>query len=245
MTTTGLHALAVVETDRIGAGVGIGAYCVIGPEVTIEDGARLHPHVVVSGDVVVGAGTEVFPGAVLGKEPGHTAALSRIAATGGSTRLGPGCSVGAHAVVYAGVTIGAGSLVGDAASIREGCAIGDRCIIGRFVSMHPDCELGDGCRVYDHTHVASGTRMGAECFVSVHVAMASDNAVGFLPYDADRVRGPHLGDRVTVGMGAAILPGVEIGSDAMVAARALVTRDVEAATMVRGIPARPADPGST
>ena len=244
MSIAETHDLAVVETNQIGQGVVIGPYCVVGPDVTIEDGVRFHPHVVAAGDVTVGAATQVFPGAVLGKPPAHSAALSRVPARGGVVRLGPGCSIGAHAVIYEGVTIAAECLVGDFASVREGCRIGTRCIVGRYVSVHPDCELGDRCRVYDHTHVASGTRMGVACFVSLHVAMASDNALGALPYSPERVRGPSLGDRVSIGVGATILPGLHLGDDAVVSAGSVVTRDVDAQTVVRGVPARPAEPQS-
>jgi UDP-3-O-[3-hydroxymyristoyl] glucosamine N-acyltransferase len=237
-----MHDSAVVETDRIGEGVVIGPYCVVGRDVTLDDDVRLHPNVVITGEVVVGAGTEVFPGAVLGKAPARSAALSRVPTRGGALRLGSGCSIGAHAVIYEDVTIGPDSLVGDHASIREDCRIGSRCIVGRFVSLHPDCDLGDGCRVYDHTHVATGTRMGEECFISVHVAMASDPALGALPYDAERVRGPALGDRVSVGMAAAILSDLRIGDDAVIAAGAVVTHDVQARAFVRGVPARFVDP---
>ncbi len=157
-------------------------------------------------------------------------------------QLGPGCSIGAHAVIYEDVAIGADSLVGDFASIREGCRTGSRCIVGRFVTMHPDCDLGDQCRVYDHTHVATGTRMGRECFVSLHVAMASDNTLGALPYAQERVRGPQFGERVSVGVGATILPGLHLGDGATVAAGAVVTRDVEPGAFVRGVPARAVEP---
>jgi acyl-[acyl carrier protein]--UDP-N-acetylglucosamine O-acyltransferase len=99
VSITETHPLAVVETDRVGQGVGIGAYCVVGPEVTLEDGVRLHPHVVVTGTVSVGAGSEVFPGAILGKPPARSAALSRLPSRGGEVEIGPGCSIGTHAVI--------------------------------------------------------------------------------------------------------------------------------------------------
>lgn len=244
MSITETHPLAVVETDRIGQGVNVGPYCVVGPGVTLDDSVRLHPHVVVTGDVTVGAGTEVFPGAVLGKAPARSAALSRVPARGGQVQIGPACSVGAHAVIHEGVVIGADTLVGDFAAIREGTKIGRLCIVGRYVSVQPDCELRDGCRVYDHTHVTNATRMGERCFVSTHVTMASDNALGALPYAPDRVRGPELGDGVRIGTGAKILPGVRLGDDSTVAAGAVVTRDVEAKTLVRGVPARAVAPDS-
>jgi acetyltransferase-like isoleucine patch superfamily enzyme len=244
VTIAGAHESAVVETAHVGSGVAIGAYCVVGPEVTLEDGPLLHPHVVVTGDVTIGAGSEVFPGAVIGKPPARSAALSRVPIEGGAVRFAPRCSIGAHAVIYEGVVLGADSLVGDHASIREGCTIGQRCIVGRFVSVHPDCELGDGCRLYDHSHLASGTGMGAECFVSTNVVMTSDNALGALPYEPERVRGPVFGDRVSVGAGAIILPGVRLGDDSTVAAGAVVTRDVDPRAFVRGVPARAVHPES-
>ena len=47
-----------------------------------------------------------------------------------------------------------------------------------------------------------------------------------------------IGDRVWIGAGATILPGVTIGENAIVAAGAVVSRDVEPDTIVGGVPAR-------
>ncbi|MFC5367542.1 acyltransferase [Salinirubrum litoreum] len=46
-----------------------------------------------------------------------------------------------------------------------------------------------------------------------------------------------LGDRAMIGAGAIVLPGVEIGADAQVAANSLVTEDVPAGATVAGVPA--------
>jgi acetyltransferase-like isoleucine patch superfamily enzyme len=48
-----------------------------------------------------------------------------------------------------------------------------------------------------------------------------------------------VGERAMIGAGAIVLPGVEIGADASVAANSLVTRDVEPGETVAGVPARP------
>ncbi|NGM69419.1 acyltransferase [Natronolimnobius sp. AArcel1] len=48
-----------------------------------------------------------------------------------------------------------------------------------------------------------------------------------------------IGERAMIGAGAIILPGVEIGADASVAANSLVTTDVEPGATVAGVPAEP------
>ncbi|WP_121744602.1 acyltransferase [Natronorubrum halophilum] len=54
-----------------------------------------------------------------------------------------------------------------------------------------------------------------------------------------------IGERAMIGAGAIVLPGVEIGPDARVAANSLVTRDVPPDTTVAGVPAEPMGSGKT
>ena len=52
-----------------------------------------------------------------------------------------------------------------------------------------------------------------------------------------------VGERAMIGAGAIVLPGVEIGAGAQVAANSLVVRDVPAGETVAGVPASPVDHG--
>jgi acetyltransferase-like isoleucine patch superfamily enzyme len=192
------------------------------------------------GPVVVGAHTEVFAGAVLGKPPATHSALLHTPTRGGPLVIGRQCSLGAHAVLYEDVVIGDRSLVGDLASLREGARLGESCVVGRSVSLHPGVRMGDRSRVLDHTHVATRTSIGDDCFIGAHVVTSSDNSLGRLPYDSERVRGPQIDDGAVVGSGANLLPGVRIGAGARIAAGAIVTRDVEPQTTVYGVAAGPA-----
>jgi acetyltransferase-like isoleucine patch superfamily enzyme len=79
--------------------------------------------------------------------------------------------------------------------------------------------------------------IGDDCAIAAHVTMRdSDNHLlsGAEPGPAAIT----IGDHVWIGMNATILKGVHIGSGAVVAAGAVVARDVEERTLVGGVPAR-------
>jgi acetyltransferase-like isoleucine patch superfamily enzyme len=90
----------------------------------------------------------------------------------------------------------------------------------------------------DLTHITGNCTIGNDVFISANVASANDNAIGRLPYDEERVVGHTIEDGAAIGLGAILLPGVTIGRGAVVGAGAVVTKDVDADTLVMGIPAR-------
>ena len=59
----------IADGARIGAGVEIGPYCLVGPQVELKDGARLLSHVTVAGVTTIGEGTVVYPFTSLGTPP--------------------------------------------------------------------------------------------------------------------------------------------------------------------------------
>jgi acetyltransferase-like isoleucine patch superfamily enzyme len=193
---------------------------------------------VVESGVVLEDDVEVFPGAYVGKEPKGAAATARPVNFERRVLVGKGTSVGPHAVIFYDVEIGQGTLLGDGASIREQCRIGSRCIIGRYVTVNYNTMIGDGTRIMDLTHITGNCVIGSDVFISVLVATANDNEMVSRRYEDRRIVGPHIGNKVSIGEGASILPGVRIGEGALVAAGAVVTKDVEPYALVMGAPAR-------
>ena len=90
----------------------------------------------------------------------------------------------------------------------------------------------------DNSHITGNMVIGSHVFISVLVATTNDNTMGREDYNEDHVKGASIGDYVTVGAAANILPGVKIGRNAIVGASALVTKDVPENKVVMGIPAR-------
>jgi acetyltransferase-like isoleucine patch superfamily enzyme len=96
-----------------------------------------------------------------------------------------------------------------------------------------------GARVLIQTgvYVTGGAVVEDDVFLGPGVLTTNDNAMGRHPR-GERLQGPALRRACRVGSGAVLLPGIEIGEEAFVAAGSLVTRAVAAREVVMGVPAR-------
>ena len=126
-----------------------------------------------------------------------------------------------------------------------GCRIGDESVIGPFVEIQAGVTVGRRCKVQSHTFVCSGVDIGDEVFVGHGVMFVNDKRPrattegGALQSPEDWQLLPVVVERrASIGSGAVVLGGVRIGEGALVAAGAVVTRDVPAGAIVAGVPAR-------
>jgi acetyltransferase-like isoleucine patch superfamily enzyme len=231
-----IHSSSIIHADAsIGSGVAIGPFVVVGRS-TIGEGCVIHPHVVIADGVTIGPRTEIFPGAFIGKEPKGAGATARKPEFERRVTIGSECSIGPHCVVFYDVTIGDNTLLGDGASIREKCKVGSRCILSRYVTVNYDTTIGDRTKIMDNTHITGNAVIGSDVFISVMVGTTNDNLVraGY----SSHVVGPTIENGAVVGVGASLLPAVKVGMGATVGAGSVVTKNVEAQTLVAGVPAR-------
>lgn len=233
---TSVHSTAIISPDAVlGANVTVGPYAVIGA-ATIGRGSIIHPHVVIADGVQIGEQVEVFPGAFLGKEPKGAGALARQPVFERKIEIGNECSIGPHAVIYYDVTIGSNTLLGDGASIREQCRVGNYCVISRYVTINYNTSIGNHTKIMDMSHITGNAKIGSNVFISLLVGTTNDNLVrsGY----SDHVLGPSIGNGAVIGVGASLLPALQIGADSTVAAGAVVTKDVPQGAVVAGVPAK-------
>lgn len=126
-----------------------------------------------------------------------------------------------------------------------GCEIGDGTKIGAFVEIQKNASVGRNCKISSHSFVCEGVTIEDEVFVGHGVTFINDiypratAEGGVLQTEADWKVVPTLVRKgASIGSGATILAGVEIGEKAIVGAGAMVTRSVPANAIVAGNPAR-------
>ena len=119
---------------------------------TISPEAYVHPDATVIGDVRVGAGATIWPGAVLRGDYGTITVGERTSVQDGTV---------VHATADKATTIGSECVVGHIAHL-EGCTIEDRCLIGsgsvvlHDVVVRTGALVGAGAVVSGRTEVPSG-----------------------------------------------------------------------------------------
>lgn len=234
MTTSVIDASAV-----LGAGTIVGEGCVIGPNVRTGSGCRIGHHVVIHADTVIGNDVRVDDHATLGKLPMRAAnsATTKEQELKGLA-VGDTCIVGTGAVLYRGAAIDARVLMADLCTIRENVTIGRGTIVGRGVTVENFCTVGRFCKLESECYITAYSTLEDRVFVAPSVVTSNDNFVGRTPERFKHFKGVTVRRGGRIGAGAVLLPGVTVGEDALVAAGALVTRDVPARKIVAGQPAK-------
>jgi acetyltransferase-like isoleucine patch superfamily enzyme len=139
--------------------------------------------------------------------------------------------------VYAGARVGEEVILGDQCQIRERATVGSGSVVGRGSSVDFDAHVGERVLIQTGVYVTGGSLVEDDVFLGPGVQMANDNAMGRHPR-GEVLRGAVVRRAARVGAGAVLLPGVEVGVEAFVAAGAVVVRDVGPREVVMGVPAR-------
>lgn len=120
-----------------------------------------------------------------------------------------------------------------------GCAIGDDVFVGPFTEIQKGVRIGARTRVQSHAFICELVEIGADCFIGHGVMFTNDVFSRGGPARGDKSlwRATRVGDRVSIGSNATLLP-VQICDDVVIGAGAVVTRDITVPGIYAGNPAR-------
>lgn len=195
-----IHPTAIVAAGaELADGVTVGPFSVIGERVKIGSGSRLHSHVVIEGDTELGAGNEVFPFAMLGGPPQHTAYKGEPT----QLRIGDHNLIREHATMNLGTVNGGGvTRVGShglfmiESHVGHDCYVGDHVILTKQATLGGHCLIGDYVIVGGLAAVHQFTRVGRHAMIGGLAAVVKD----VIPYGSVWGNHAHLEGLNLVGL---------------------------------------------
>jgi UDP-N-acetylglucosamine acyltransferase len=155
--TAEIHPSAIVEDGaELGEGVRVGPFCMVGPDVRLDDGVELVSHAVVTGQTTVGPESRIFPFASIGHPP------QDLKYHGEKSRL----EIGRNAVIREHVTINPGTEGGGMLT-----RIGDDCLF--MVGAH----VAHDCRIGDHVILVNNATLGGHVIIEDWAILGGLSAV--------------------------------------------------------------------
>ena len=139
--------------------------------------------------------------------------------------------------IHLSAVIGQGCKIWINVQVREGAKIGDDSIISKDVYIDCDVSIGNGCKIQNSVSVYHGVTIGDLVFVGPNVSFTNDKVPR--AFNAEWIVTPTVVEEgASIGANATIICGVTIGAYSMIAAGAVVTKDVAPYSLVVGNPAR-------
>jgi len=119
------------------------------------------------------------------------------------------------------------------------CELGDDVFVGPFVEIQKGVIIGDRTRIQSHSFICELVTIGDDCFIGHGVMFINDDFSSGGPSggDSSKWRSTRIGNKVSIGSNATILP-VNIVSQVVIGAGAVVTKDITEPGIYAGNPAK-------
>lgn len=136
------------------------------------------------------------------------------------------------------VCIGDGTNVWHFCHIQHGARIGQNCSLGQNVNVGPNVRIGDNVKVQNNVSIYEGVEIEDDVFCGPSCVFTNDlTPRSRFPKGHENYLKTIVRKNATIGANATVVCGHVIGESAMIAAGAVVTKDVPDYALMVGVPA--------
>ena len=137
------------------------------------------------------------------------------------------------------VEIGEGTRIWHFCHVQPGVRIGEKCSLGQNVNIANNVHIGNGVKIQNNVSVYEGVELEDYVFCGPSMVFTNDlTPRSKYPKGAAAYKKTIVKTGATIGANATIVCGHRIGRWSMIAAGAVVTKDVPDHALMAGIPAR-------
>ena len=198
----------------------------IGKNVTIADNCIIYPNVIIGDNVNIGPFCTIGePTGQYYKDPDNYSYAE--------TKIGSNSIIRSYSIIYCGVVISNNCQTGHRVTIREETIIGHNTKIGTLSDIQGKCTIGNYTSIHSNVHICQGSVVKDYVWLYPYVVLTNDKTPPSFSVDA-----PVIEDFAVIATGSVILPGVNVGKDALVGASSLIKKNVPAEMLVAGNPAK-------
>jgi UDP-N-acetylglucosamine acyltransferase len=173
-----IHPTAIVaEGARLGKGVRIGPYSIVGAKVALADDVELVSHAVVEGNTTIGSGSRIFPFASIGHEPQDL----KFHGEDSRVEIGDRCTIREAVTINPGTEgggmvtrIGNDCLIMANAHVAHDAILGNNVVMANYVGIAGHVHVGDNVIFGGTCVIHQFTRIGAHAFIGAQSMVDGD-----------------------------------------------------------------------
>lgn len=150
-------------------------------------------------------------------------------------QIGKNALLRSNTVIYNDVEIGNDFQTGHGVLVREKTKIGDKVLLGTNSVIEGHADIGSKISIQSNVYIPKNSYIEDKVFIGPCACFTNDR----YPLRADyKLKGPVINKGASIGANSTFLSGIEVGEGAMVAAGAIVTRDIPPYYLAIGAPAK-------
>lgn len=215
---------------KFGKNVVIKHNCIIEDNVIIGDNVFIDSNTIIRSYSSIGAESAIGSNCIIGEYWNDF--YADYAVHDHPLLIGNNALIRSGSIVYAGSTIGNRFQTGHQVTIREKSCIGDSVSIGTLSDIQGNCSIGNYVRMHSNVHIGQLAQIDDFVWIFPYVVLTNDPTP-----PSENFAGVHVHSFAIIATGSVIMPGLDIGQDALVGAGAIVTKSVPEYSVFVGNPA--------